>query len=797
MARATPHATLSYTRAFAARAGRHRRRWIIVALALLAGGLAGSALAAHVLAGNDAQRSRAAFNTSADGTAAALAATLQHEEDLVVSARTYISGDAEGPNETERGFLRWTAAVEALKRYPEIEGGGEIQVVPWAHLAGFAAIRNAEPAAPDAVGKPFNVLPAGHRAFYCFLSLSFARRVEPAAALPPGLDYCAEPELRSVLLAARDSGHNAYLPFHSGGRIVLSVDTPLYRGNGVPATLAGREARFRGVFGTTIVPQVILSAARRGHRDLAIVLRHRTSSHVDFLSGRLLPHSRRTTRALRNGWVMEASTSSLETGVLGDSKALILLIGGILLSLLLSLLVYVLGTGRARAISMVHEKTLEITHQALHDALTGLPNRVLVLDRAEQMLARARREPSVVTAALFVDIDRFKYVNDSFGHAAGDQLLTVVGERLRLVIRDQDTVGRLGGDEFVVLLQSSSSDAPPQAIAERIIQVLRETVELEDGRTISASVSIGIAIGSRPTAEQLLQDADLALYTAKDSGRNRAVLFEAGMQSIATERLQLELDLSRALEERQFFLRYQPILELESQRIVGVEALIRWRHPTRGVVEPDEFIPQAEETGRIVAIGRWVLGQACRQAAVWTSQGHRLGMSVNVSACQLDHEGFAEDVRLALEESGLEPSLLTLEITETALMRDATAAARRLRAIKRLGVRVAIDDFGTGSSSLAYLRQFEVDSIKIDRSFIAAMSDSAEATAIVHTLVELSRLLGIESLAEGIEDQAHLEQLRSQRCDHGQGFLFARPLDAADVEVYLAEEETLRGTTTA
>jgi diguanylate cyclase (GGDEF)-like protein len=755
----------------------------MAALGLFAVGLAASALAARSLAGNDAQRARARFETAADGAATTLTDTLQREEDLVVGARVYIAGDVEGPNETERGFRQWTTNVEALARYPELVNGGEIQVVPRAELAAFAAAREAESAYSGAARRRFTVVPAGSRAFYCFVSLSFARTRESG---PPGLDYCANPAERALVLETRATGRNAYAPVRSRGRTLLSIDTPLYRGSGVPSTPAARRARFRGVFGTTIVPQTILAAARRNHRGLTVVLRQADSREVDFRSGAVLPHPERTTRSLGNGWVMEASAPAAAASITSDPNALGVLIGNSFVALLLSLLVYVLGTGRARAVAMVREKTLEISHQALHDALTGLPNRALVLDRADWMLARARREPSLVTAALFVDIDRFKSINDNFGHAAGDRLLVVAGERLVSVLREHDTVGRLGGDEFVVLLQSSSWEASPQAIAERIIGVLREPVELADGRSVTSSVSIGIAIGSRPTAEQLLQDADLALYTAKESGRDRAVLFEAGMQSVAAARLQLELDLTRAVEERQFLLRYQPIVALESRRIVGVEALIRWRHPQRGVVEPEDFIPLAEETGAIVPVGRWVLGEACRQAASWQAQGLGLGMSVNVSARQLDREDFAEVVREALEESGIEPSALTLEITETALMRDATAAAARLREIKALGVRVAIDDFGTGSSSLAYLNRFDVDLIKIDRGFIDAMSHSAEAAAIVHTLVELSRLLGIGSLAEGIEEPAQLDQLEREGCHHGQGFLFAGPLDPAELEAHLA-----------
>jgi len=353
-------------------------------------------------------------------------------------------------------------------------------------------------------------------------------------------------------------------------------------------------------------------------------------------------------------------------------------------------------------------------------------------------------------------------------------------------MRDQDTVGRLGGDEFVVLLESDADEAPPEAVAERLIQVLREPVVLDDGRAVSACASIGIAIGSRPTAEQLLQDADLALYAAKAAGKDRAVLFEANMKRAASARLKLELDLSRAMERQQLSLLYQPIVALKSGEVAGVEALIRWRHPQRGVVQPADFIPLAEETGRILPIGRWALREACRQASVWQAQGHELGMSVNVSARQLDNDDFVEDVRRAIRESGIEPSSLTLEITETALMDDAEAVARRLRRIKGSGVKVAIDDFGTGSSSLAYLRQFNVDSIKVDQGFVAAMSDSAESVAIVHTLIELGGLLGIESVAEGIEDERQLAFLLEEGCDYGQGFLFARPLDAPGLEAYLA-----------
>jgi diguanylate cyclase (GGDEF)-like protein len=425
----------------------------------------------------------------------------------------------------------------------------------------------------------------------------------------------------------------------------------------------------------------------------------------------------------------------------------------------------------------------QLSYQSLHDTLTGLPNRALVIDRAEQMLARAARNPAPA-AALYVDIDGFKQVNDSLGHAAGDELLRVVGARLSETIRGADTVGRLGGDEFIVLLENYALDAGPEMVAERICEVIAQPVELnhKDKRTLNITVSVGIAIGQRTSADDLLRDADFALYEAKAAGKNRWLVFESKMQTVVQDRLELEMDLHDALEHNQFFLLYQPTFDLQSETITGVEALLRWQHPSRGVISPETFIPLAEETGLIVPIGRWVLRTACAQAAIWERQERSLSMAVNVSARQLDSERLVQDVIDALASAGLEPGGLTLEITETTLMRDSTAAARRLRELKALGVHIAIDDFGTGYSSLAYLRQFPVDALKIDRSFIAGIAQSHESKALIHTLVQLGKTLGLETLGEGIEQEAQLRELQREQCDSGQGFLFARPLppDAVD-----------------
>lgn len=418
----------------------------------------------------------------------------------------------------------------------------------------------------------------------------------------------------------------------------------------------------------------------------------------------------------------------------------------------------------------------ELAFMATHDSLTGLPNRTLIVDRLEQMLLRARRSKAPV-AALFIDLDNFKSINDTLGHHAGDELLQAVAARLDGVVRDVDALGRLGGDEFVVIAGDMSLISGPELIAERLLDALKEPVKLGDEQTpVMVTASIGIATGDRSAASDLLRDADIAMYRAKWGGRNRYVVFECGMADAVQSRMELEMDLRVALENGEFFLAFQPTFNLSDMSPTGLEALIRWDSPTRGVVQPDDFIPLLEETGLIVDIGRWVLARACAQATEWRDAGYPVGIAVNVSARQLDSDRIVADVSDALVDSGLDPEALTLEITETTLMRDAQETLRRLTEIKHLGVRIAIDDFGTGYSSLGYLQKFPVDALKIDRSFISGMTRNPESAALIHTMIELGRSFGIETLAEGIEDRAQLLGLRSEQCDSGQGFLLARPL---------------------
>jgi diguanylate cyclase (GGDEF)-like protein len=440
---------------------------------------------------------------------------------------------------------------------------------------------------------------------------------------------------------------------------------------------------------------------------------------------------------------------------------------------------------RQRAQEELARRQEELAFMATHDGLTGLPNRTLILDRVEQMLVRARRTQTPI-AALFIDLDNFKGINDTLGHGVGDQLLCAVGARLEGVVRDIDALGRLGGDEFVIVAEGMSLAAGPELIAERLLEALKQPFKLQGADTnLAVTASVGIAMGDRSAGEELLRDADIAMYRAKWEGKNRYVVFESGMQDEVQTRMELEMDLRDALDKQEFFLVYQPTFDIQTMVPTGLEALIRWRCPKRGVVQPDEFVPLLEETGLIIEVGAWVLQEACDQAARWRDTGYHVRIAVNVSALQLQRDEFVAEVGGALESSGLEPQALTIEITETTIMSDAEQTSRRLAAIKELGVRVAIDDFGTGYSSLAYLQRFPVDALKIDRSFISRLSHGPESETLIRTLVQLGRSLSIETLAEGIEETNELSLLREEHCDTGQGFLFAQPLECEECESFL------------
>jgi len=752
---------------------KHRRAWIAAAALLALAGVGGSVYAFGSVRGAS-ERSHKALVSSSVEVAAALRLAIQHEQDLIVSTESFIIGN---PSPSQAQFSKWADEVGALKRYPELQGLVVVQYVPAQQLAAYEARASA------GRSTPFAVLPAKKEPFYCFAPVAVDRG--SSGGIPTNYNLCSG-SLGQNVLAARDSGSSAVLPLTGSGGKSLALDVPIYSTGSVPSTVAARQRAFVEVIGMDIGPNVLLRTALNGHPATAVDLRF-GSGHaaVAFQGGNVPSNGQSITTDLHNGWSVETTEAVNGDGVFSDNGGFPLLAGGIALSLLLGALIYILGSGRAHSRELADERTDELRFQALHDALTGLPNRALIMDRIDQLLARSRRT-GTVGAALYIDLDDFKNVNDSLGHDTGDRLLAAVAKRMQGTLREADTIGRMGGDEFVVLIDGGEPMVAPELVAERLIDVMRQPFDLEGSSTsLHVNTSIGIAVGDRSTGGELLRDADIALYQAKAKGKNRYEFFHPEMQSDIGRRIRLEFDLRSALASQEFHLVYQPIYNLDELTIVGVEALLRWDHPRDGLLAPDEFIPILEKTGMIREVGAWVLRQACGQMAAWHAQGIDVSVSVNVSGRQLDDDNVVEHIGHALRSTGLRPGALTIEVTETALMRDTESSVRRLQAIKDLGVSVAVDDFGTGYSSLAYLQQFPVDCIKIDKSFTSAMVGSAESEALIRTFVQLGKDLGLTTLAEGVETTGEMDLLRADHVDEAQGYLFARPLKPQDLETQL------------
>ena len=435
----------------------------------------------------------------------------------------------------------------------------------------------------------------------------------------------------------------------------------------------------------------------------------------------------------------------------------------------------------------------KLLHDAFHDSLTGLPNRALFMERLSHRLALEKRRRSTAFSVLYVDVDRFKVINDSLGHVRGDQLLIEVGRRLLSCLRPGDTVARMGGDEFTVLIEEVASEADARRIADRIQDAMRASFQL-DGQEVFSGASIGIAHGdgaySRP--EDLLRDADTALYRAKAAGRGRWVEFDHTMHDRAVALLMLETDLRRALERRELRLHYQPVVSLQSGQIVGAEALVRWQHPERGLVPPGEFIPLAEETGLIVPIGAWVLQEACRQMKEWQERLNLplLELSVNLATQQFVQPDLIGQVVDVLTATGLSPRCLRLEVTESVLMEKLPHVADNMTQLRAMGVRLDLDDFGTGYSSLSYLHQFPIDTLKIDRSFVKRINESEEGMEIVNTILSLAASLDMEVVAEGVETAEQLALLKQMHCAFAQGYHLSKPVESMRFEALLGERRS-------
>jgi diguanylate cyclase (GGDEF)-like protein len=720
---------------------RGRGAWAAVAALCVVLGAIASVLGARAVARNDTSSTRTAFAQSSRAIATTVKLAIQRQEERTVAAATYFAAN---PKATPAEFGLWVTWARTQRRYPELDALG---LLP----------------APPAPGKKTSTPPV---------------HISPAQLL------------------SRDTGLSIYRQISAGQRPALAIQTPVYRGNVTPHTVFGRTAASVGWLRTVLVPGAMLGRVLTGHPGYALAVTYRNgTSNLVYSSGAPVAGAQSASSSLNDGWTVTSFGPAADTSVFDNGNALAVLIGGILLSVLLGLLVDVIGGARMTptppaASAATAAETAEPDTQAgggappqryLYEPVTGLPNRELTLDRAERMVARAGRDSGMLAGALFVDIDQLREVNEKLGKAAGDQLLKIVGERLEDVVRTGDTVGRLDGDEFVVLVESAARGVRLDSLAQRMIEALHKPIELDDfGPSFVLTASIGVAFGRYATPEDLLRDAHVALASAKAAGKDRYTLFNANMRTVIEGRAVLEAELSTALAERQFFLLYQPIYDLGTRRVAGLEAQIRWQHPTQSVLAPDAFVPLAEETGLIVPIGRFLLEAACARAAAWDVAGHRAGVSVKVSAHQLDRDGFATDVRRALQQSGIEPSLLTLEIPETAVMRDLAAAAGRLRELKALGVRVAIDDFGgSGYAHHADLRQLGLDALRVDRSSLAASEDESYRTWLLEAIMLVGRDLQLTVVATGIETHEQMATLQSIGCTMAQGALLGKavPVD--------------------
>jgi diguanylate cyclase (GGDEF)-like protein len=644
-----------------------RRVWIAAAAVVVAVGSVGSLLGAVAMARTDSERSQQSLVASSNAVASTFMLAIQHEQDLAIGLGTFFS---QTPDAAQAQFADWIKRERAFERYPELQGIAKISVVPAAGLPALAVQEAKDP--PAAVGTSvLSIVPAGPRASYCLATDSEPR--SPALAVPAGIDYCAT-SLGPKLLAAEDSGRGGYFPYIKSGVEQMVIGVPIYGATSTPPTVVARRADFLGWTGTQIKPTVLLDRSRTGHESMGVDLLYGTGATTVSFKGGSTNHVV-TTVNLHNGWRVMTFAPHAGAGIFDNNNSLILLLAGVAFSLLLGAMLYILGTSRSRALQLVEERTEQLRHQAFHDPLTGLPNRALILDRIDQMQSRSRRD-GTASATFFLDLDNFKDINDTLGHSAGDRLLVEVGERIRSTLREGDTVGRLGGDEFVVLVESPSLVGGAEQMADRIIESLASPFDLEVGEApLAVTASIGIASSNTASPSELLRDADIALYRAKASGKHRAVVFSASMQEAVEEHRHLQLDLGRALEAKEFFLLYQPTVDLDTGALNGVEALIRWRHPVRGVMQPDSFIPSLESSGLIVPVGQWVVEEACRQGADWQRLGHRFTISVNVSAEQLERDRIVDTVYGALKSSGFDPGMLLLELTETVSWTTSTPAS--------------------------------------------------------------------------------------------------------------------------
>ncbi|HTW98294.1 MAG TPA: EAL domain-containing protein [Acidimicrobiales bacterium] len=797
-------------------------RWTLLSVAILLAGLAASAYGALAWRSYVRGSSARAFSATAGAASAALSNALQRDADLTSTAKTLIEMNPQMSNAQLRS---WFATLRRSETFPGNFGMIYVESVPHGDLGAFTSEVVRDPPFGIRPGGGFTPAVGSSGGSYCLARFGVAELPSDITVVLPGLrpllgtvsriDFCqvpvdpllresaetGQPAAQSLLslIEQRPRGMPApasVIPAAFLHGLTVTVD-PVYRNGSSLGSPAERERALEGwavsLYATDQIVEPVLDAVHGGSFMLDFREPSGSIAVLDRL-GQVGRHdlSRRFEVEAGGTWLAVFSAPAVTSDTSANLQSLAVGLLGLVVSLLLFLLVRTLSRSAARALELADARSSELRYQAMHDPLTSLPNRTQIWHRTSEMLAEGALRRQHVSV-LFVDLDRFKDVNDSFGHAVGDELLRAVAQRFKEALCGVATVGRLGGDEFIVLMPGSRPAAERLA-AERLLESLREPFALTSirGLQVWVSASIGIASGMAVSADDLLREADIALYEAKSLGRSRYVVFEPAMHDALQNRLGLEFDLFSARAEGQLFVEYQPLVDMRRLVVQGAEALLRWRHPIRGVIGPAEFVPLLESSGAIAEVGRFVLIQACIEAARWHTAGHQIEVSVNVSARQLEGDELIDAVHAALEASGMDPRLLVLEITETAMMRDIDRSLIVLDALKGLGVQLAIDDFGTGYSSLSYLQRFAADSIKIDRSFIATLTCSVDGRMLVHTLIQLAKALGLRTIAEGVENGQQLALLRSEGCDLAQGYLFHRPLGGEAMLDLLASNERER-----
>jgi diguanylate cyclase (GGDEF)-like protein len=742
------------------------------------------------------------FNQELNATRSAILARMQSYEQIL---RGGVGLFAASINVNRAEWKRYVTSIKVSEAYPGIQG------------IGFAPLITHEDKAIHVASvwkegfTDYQIHPDGDRKVYTPVLLREPFDGSNRRAF--GFDMYSEPVRRKAMELARDSGKAALT-----GRVQLVVDDkgqkaasiimylPIYEHTATPTNVEARRIALTGyVFAPFRIAELIESTLGERLEKAGLDLELFDSVAIDkqtliydrdgrphYLEKRFRSMFTRQETIELGGqtWTLSLHTLPAFELAIDRTKSSLILGGGALLSLLVFGFLYSVATQHANVHSQASKLTQDLQrseerfrHLAYHDPLTGLPNRALLHDHGARALGRARRGNNHV-AILFIDLDRFKTINDSLGHSVGDALLKEVSLRIRQTVRDFDTVARMGGDEFVVLLTDLHDPASAGSVAQHILDSLSK-VTVIDGHELHVTPSIGVSLfpDDGNDFSELLKYADSAMYRAKENGRNGYQFFTNEIDTLAHGRLTLENGLRRALENEEFELHYQPQIAIEGGAIVGTEALLRWRHPQRGLIMPDEFIPVAEDSGLIIPIGEWVLRTACAKYAEWRRIGlPPIRLAINISARQLRQKNLAQMVREVLTEHGIRPADLELEITETSLVQNTDGAAVALRELKALGVMLSLDDFGTGYSSLSYLRRFPIDVLKIDRSFVRDISTDPSDAVLVRAIIDLAHSLGMTTVAEGVESSTQLYFLRSHHCNFAQGYFIGKPIDAAAFE---------------